>query len=127
MSPRTRSTSRAQTEEPLGATALDRHSPVFTVDLYAPEMARATDDRTRHPDALTHFLLGTDDGCKLFVNGKAVFGHARHESAAPERDQVRVRLKKGRNAVLLKINNGDGPHGFYFTVQAEQELKLAAK
>src|SRR5215212_9837204 len=34
---------------------------VFTVDLYAPEMARATDDRTRHPDALTHFLLGTDD------------------------------------------------------------------
>jgi cytochrome P450 len=34
---------------------------VFTVDLYAPEMARATDDRTRHPDAFAHFLLGTDD------------------------------------------------------------------
>jgi cytochrome P450 len=34
---------------------------VFTVDLYAAEMARATDDRTRHPDAFAHFLLGTDD------------------------------------------------------------------
>lgn len=33
---------------------------LFTVDLYAAEMARATDDKTRHPDAYTHFMLGTD-------------------------------------------------------------------
>jgi hypothetical protein len=25
---------------------------------------------------------------------------------------------------LLKINNGDGEHGLYFSVRSEQELKL---
>jgi putative heme-binding domain-containing protein len=68
-------------------------------------------------------LIGTDDGCKLWVNGDLVLSHRRHESATPERDTVRVKLKKGVNVVLLKINNGDGPHGFYFTVVSEQELK----
>ena len=34
---------------------------LFTVDPYAREMARATDDRTRNPGAFSHFLLGTDD------------------------------------------------------------------
>jgi len=33
---------------------------LFTVDPYAPEMARATDDRTKDPQALSHFMLGTD-------------------------------------------------------------------
>jgi len=26
---------------------------------------------------------------------------------------------------LIKINNGNNPHGFYLTVLTEQELKLA--
>jgi cytochrome P450 len=33
---------------------------LFTVDPYAAEMARATDDKAKHPDAFSHFLLGTD-------------------------------------------------------------------
>ena len=40
---------------------------------------------------------------------------------------LKVKLKKGSNTILLKINNGDGAHGFYFTILAEQELKLAGK
>jgi putative membrane-bound dehydrogenase-like protein len=72
-------------------------------------------------------LIGTDDGCKLWVNGKEVLSHRRHEAATPERDSVRVELKKGANAILLKINNGDGPHGFYFTLVSEHELKQSLK
>jgi putative heme-binding domain-containing protein len=68
-------------------------------------------------------LIGTDDGCKLWVNDRLVFTDRRHQAAVPEANQVKVRLKKGKNKVLLKINNGDGPHGFYFTVLSEQELK----
>jgi cytochrome P450 len=34
---------------------------LFTVAPYAAEMARATDDRTKNPEAYSHFLLGTDD------------------------------------------------------------------
>ena len=33
---------------------------LFTVDLYAAEMARASDDKTKNPDAFSHFMLGTD-------------------------------------------------------------------
>ena len=36
-----------------------RAADLFTVDPYAPEMARATDDRPE-PDGVPHFLLGTD-------------------------------------------------------------------
>jgi putative membrane-bound dehydrogenase-like protein len=71
-------------------------------------------------------LIGTDDGCRLRMNGELVLSHNRHEAAAPERDTVKVQLKKGTNTIFLKINNGNNPHGFYFAVQSEQELKLAA-
>jgi putative membrane-bound dehydrogenase-like protein len=69
-------------------------------------------------------LLGTDDGAKLWVNGKQVFSTRAHRAALPEQDRVKVRLHKGVNRIVLKIVNGAGPHGFYFTVLVEQELKL---
>jgi cytochrome P450 len=40
-------------------TCLQR-TDLFTVDPYAAEMARATDDKAKRPDAFSHFLLGTD-------------------------------------------------------------------
>ncbi|MGH9373011.1 MAG: hypothetical protein ACRD15_15930, partial [Vicinamibacterales bacterium] len=40
-------------------TCLQR-TDLFTVDPYAPEMARATDDKTKNLQAFSHFLLGTD-------------------------------------------------------------------
>ena len=40
-------------------TCLER-TDLFTVDPYAPEMARSTDDKAKNPAALTHYLLGTD-------------------------------------------------------------------
>jgi hypothetical protein len=36
---------------------------------------------------------------------------------------VKVKLKKGKNKVLLKIDNGDGAHGFYFSIESGEELK----
>ena len=68
-------------------------------------------------------LLGADDGCKLWLNGAQVHANRSHRAAVPEQDSVKVKLKKGKNALLFKINNGDGAHGFYFTIVAEQELK----
>jgi putative membrane-bound dehydrogenase-like protein len=67
--------------------------------------------------------LGTDDCAKLWVNEKLVYTNRLHRAAAPEQDAVKVRLQKGKNRILLKINNGDGDHGFYLTLTAEQEVK----
>jgi len=52
-----------------------------------------------------------------------VHTNPQHRAATPEQDSVKVKLKKGKNTILFKIVNGDGGHGFYFTVVSEQELK----
>jgi len=68
-------------------------------------------------------LLGADDGCKVWINDQQVFSNRDHDAAQPERYSVPVKLKKGKNKILFKINNGNDPHGFYLSIQSEQELK----
>jgi putative membrane-bound dehydrogenase-like protein len=68
-------------------------------------------------------LLGTDDAARLWVNGKLEYTSRQHRAAVPEQDTVKVKLTKGVNRLLLKINNGDGDHGFYLTILSGQELK----
>jgi hypothetical protein len=75
-------------------------------------------------DQDAEILLGTDDGCKLWINDQLLHTSRAHRAAIPEQDHVKVKLKKGINNVLLKINNGDGPHGFYFMLVAEQEVQF---
>ena len=70
-------------------------------------------------------LLGTDDASRLWVNGKVVYNNTQHRAAAPEQDEVKVDLRPGRNMLLLKISNGNGPHGLYLTIVAEEPLTLA--
>jgi putative membrane-bound dehydrogenase-like protein len=70
-------------------------------------------------------LLGTDEGVRLWVNSKLVHTSLKQREASPEQDEVRVRLFPGRNTLLLKVSNTTGEHGFYLTVVAEQELRLA--
>jgi len=74
-------------------------------------------------DQSAEILLGTDDGAKLFVNGEQLYCERVTRAAAPEQARVKVRLKKGINTLLLKIANGNNPHGCYFTLLSDQELK----
>jgi putative heme-binding domain-containing protein len=68
-------------------------------------------------------LVGTDDGAKLWLNGKLLVTTTSGLSAVPEREAVKVKLKPGKNELLMKIANGNNPHGFYLTIESEQELK----
>lgn len=70
-------------------------------------------------------LLGIDDSAVLWVNGREVFRHADTRAAAPGQHTVSVRLAKGKNTVLLKVSNGDNPHGAYFTVLSAAEVRAA--
>jgi hypothetical protein len=71
-------------------------------------------------------LLGTDDGANLSVNGELRHTEKVSRAAAPAQARVAVKLKKGTNTFLLKVANGNNPHGFYFTVLSGQELKMTA-
>ena len=68
-------------------------------------------------------LMGSDDGAKVFVNGQQVHVNNDTKAAAPAQHTFPVKLKKGRNLVMVKVTNGSSPHGFYLTLLAEQELK----
>jgi putative membrane-bound dehydrogenase-like protein len=68
-------------------------------------------------------LLGTDDGAKLWVNGQLVHTSRQHRAAAPGQDTVTVKLRPGRNELLLKVANGEGLHGFFLTLLSGQELQ----
>ncbi|MBM3978934.1 MAG: c-type cytochrome [Planctomycetes bacterium] len=76
-------------------------------------------------DQAGEVLLGPDDGAKLWINGKDVFTTRATAAATPEAHKVAVKLTKGKNTVLLKVANGNIPHGFYFSLTSPEELKVA--
>ncbi|MCS6863828.1 MAG: c-type cytochrome [Gemmataceae bacterium] len=72
-------------------------------------------------------LLGPDDGARLWVNDKEVFTTRETKAALPEAHKIRVKLTKGANTLLLKVANGNNPHGFYFALTSPEEIKLLKK
>jgi hypothetical protein len=70
-------------------------------------------------------LLGPDDGARLWVNGKEVFVTRETKAATPEAHKIPVKLTRGKNTVLLKVANGNNPHGFYFSLTTPEETKVS--
>ncbi len=63
-------------------------------------------DSSRDQEAL--FLVGSDDGIKVWVNGKLVHENFIQRAAVARSDRFTTKLKKGANTVLCKVENGDG-------------------
>jgi hypothetical protein len=60
--------------------------------------------------------VGSNDGVRLWVNGLLLLDNKIGRSAEPNQDVLNVPLEKGKNTVLLKIDQRGGGWGFYFTV-----------
>src|SRR6185295_14889434 len=58
--------------------------------------------------------LGSDDGLKVWMNGKEVLAREVMRPAAPDQEKLSVDLIEGENRLLLKVVNAGGPGGFYF-------------
>ena len=58
--------------------------------------------------------LGSDDGIKLWLNGKLLVQNDVHRIAGPDQDKAVLNLRKGENHLLMKIVNLNGGSGFYF-------------
>ncbi len=59
--------------------------------------------------------LGSDDGIKLWVNGREVLSKkVGRNVAAADQETVTIQLAAGRNELLMKIVNSGGATGFYF-------------
>ena len=71
--------------------------------------------------------LGSDDGIKVYLNGKQILSNNIGRGAAPDQEKLTLNLKKGENFLLLKIHNGAGPSGFYFKADAKASASIATE
>lgn len=96
-------------------------------ELYGPSVDWALAYALTHvysPAAFrARFEVGSDDGIKIWLNGKLVHRNQAQRGSAPGQDRVPVRLKKGWNQVLLKIEDQVGGWSFYWTVAADGPAK----
>ncbi len=76
--------------------------------------ARGTIELTQ--DHQVKIGIGSNDGVRLWVNGNMVFDNQVARKAEPNQDVLTVNLKKGKNDLLLKIDQTGGGWGFFFTV-----------
>ena len=68
----------------------------------------------RSPDAHKATLsVGSDDGCKVWFNGKRLIANNVARGAAPGQEKVEVEVKSGWNEILIKVTQGGGDCGFY--------------
>jgi hypothetical protein len=60
--------------------------------------------------------LGSNDGVKLWINGDMVHQNKTSRKAEPNQDILVIKLKKGLNTILLKVDQLGGGWGFYFSL-----------
>lgn len=58
------------------------------------------------------FLIGSDDGVAVWLNGKEVHRNDAHRGVVPGDDIAIARIQRGKNQLLVKIENGGGNWGF---------------
>ena len=56
-------------------------------------------------------LVGSDDQCKIYLNGSAIYNHDVERPLVLDEDTIDVTLKAGRNVLVFKVVNGTGPWG----------------
>lgn len=56
--------------------------------------------------------IGSNDGCKVWLNGEQVYDHASARGLVMDGDLVPVLLKAGKNRVLIKIEDQGNAWGF---------------
>jgi len=68
--------------------------------------------------------FGTDDGNKVWLNGKVVHANPAGGAAVPGEHKVNVRLKQGWNALLMKVTQDTGPWEFCLRIRKPDGSRL---
>ena len=67
-----------------------------------------------------HLRIGTDDGCVVWLNGRRIYGTNAERGFVLDQDIVKARLKKGENALLVKVLQSGG--GWEMCVRITDDL-----
>ncbi|MEO1825677.1 MAG: DUF1549 and DUF1553 domain-containing protein [Roseibacillus sp.] len=68
--------------------------------------------------------FGRDDAIKVWLNGESVLAKETQGGVAKDQDKLTLELKAGSNQLLVKIINGGGGSGFYFSTSPEVPEKI---
>ncbi|MBI1176614.1 DUF1553 domain-containing protein [bacterium] len=63
--------------------------------------------------------LGSDDGIRVYLNGKRLLAKYDTRGVAPDQDIIDLPLKQGSNDLLIKIINLGGASGYYFALKSD--------
>ncbi len=69
--------------------------------------------------------LGSDDGVKVWLNGEVVHDNPALRGLTVDQDSVVLKLKAGKNDLLIKVTNGGGPDAASITLGTETTRLLA--
>jgi len=69
-------------------------------------------------------FLGSDDGVKVWLNGRVIHDHPDTRGVKENEDTVPLELVAGENRLLLKITNSGGFCGFYFRLGTFRDQEL---
>lgn len=61
--------------------------------------------------------FGSDDTLTVWLNGEKLIAENVSRGAAPDQNFAKLKLKPGKNKLLLKVCNGGGEFGFYFAAK----------
>ena len=67
---------------------------------------------------IVNFVIGSDDGFELWLNGNSVSSHEPSRPFVRRDDLFPAQLEQGLNEVLIRINQNQGTWGFSFQVES---------
>jgi glucose/arabinose dehydrogenase len=76
-------------------------------------------------DAEAPFEMGSDDGLKMWVNGKVLVDADAYRGLNPSDHQVRLPVREGLNTLLVKVTQGVG--GWEFLMRPRIDSRIAAR
>jgi hypothetical protein len=65
--------------------------------------------------------LGSDDTLTVWLNGAKILEEEVYRGAAPDQNKATLKLRPGKNALLIKICQGGGEWAFYFRMMEAKE------
>jgi hypothetical protein len=69
-------------------------------------------------------LMGSDDGIVIWINGKEIYRHNEARACVRGEDIVTVNLKKGKNTLLVKVNQFGGGWGMFVDIIDKDHLLI---
>jgi hypothetical protein len=69
--------------------------------------------------------LGSDDGVQVWLNGKLAHNNPIYRGVQIDDDTIKAELRKGRNSILVKVNQGEGNWGFCLRLTDRENRPLS--